>query len=263
MLYDFVAEIEAAPTFGPPTEAEIQAFAVNLDETKELHHKTDRTTMEVSVDLDMRVKDLEDMVKGKSVLDVGCGEGKFANDIARVKRTSVVALDVDPEMVDRVRQGPRLRAVQGDGHDLRAAVGDEQFDVVVMSYSSYSWADTPDKKIRAIESGLEVCAVGGLVIVLPIIQNVTLRRYAAELVASGDPRFDPTEIEKNRGVLKTINWGEARAFRMLEAGEAAGRLGLAFVSSGRNKYMTSYVSVPMGTDTKEETYSTIITKRAP
>ncbi len=52
MLYDFVAEIEAAPTFGPPTEAEIQAFATNLDETKELHHKTDRTTMEVSVDLE-------------------------------------------------------------------------------------------------------------------------------------------------------------------------------------------------------------------
>lgn len=109
---------EPVPDLGPETYSRWRARAVG------------RITEELQSRL---VLDLVGEVAGLAVLDVGCGDGKLAVELAR-RGASVAAVDVSPAMLDAARR----RAADAGSHlDLRVAAADDlpfpdaSFDVVV------------------------------------------------------------------------------------------------------------------------------------
>ncbi|MGB9115327.1 class I SAM-dependent methyltransferase, partial [Bradyrhizobium sp.] len=72
-------------------------------------------------------------VAGKKLLDVGCGDGAMAFELARQGAT-VTALDADPSMIAAARlraenEATRIQLVEGDAE--RLPFDDATFDVVV------------------------------------------------------------------------------------------------------------------------------------
>jgi ubiquinone/menaquinone biosynthesis C-methylase UbiE len=78
------------------------------------------------------------IVRGKRVLDLGCGDGRFALAIAPLAST-VEGLDPDPEAIAAAKKTARRSAVR----NVRFAVGaaqklpypDRAFDVVILSWT--------------------------------------------------------------------------------------------------------------------------------
>jgi SAM-dependent methyltransferase len=81
-------------------------------------------------------------VRGKDVLDAGCGHGWYADWLAR-KGARVVAVDCSARMVALVgeRVGGRARVIQGDVSDLRSLFPDETFDLILSSLVVHYLAD--------------------------------------------------------------------------------------------------------------------------
>ena len=86
---------------------------------------------------------------GARVLEVGCGPGHLAIDLAFRHGVDVVGLDLDPAMIERARAATDTRA-GGDGPppptfrvgDAAALpFPDESFDLVVSTLSLHHWAD--------------------------------------------------------------------------------------------------------------------------
>ena len=84
------------------------------------------------LELDL-VFDLAGPVEGKSVLDVGTGDGSYALEAAS-RGAAATGVDVDPEMLRAAEQ----RASAGnldltflEGHAERLPVDDERFDLVL------------------------------------------------------------------------------------------------------------------------------------
>ena len=77
-------------------------------------------------------------MRGKRVLDLGCGDGRFAIGVAPLAST-VGGIDPDPEAIAAARKGAR----QADLRNVRFAVGAAQrlpypngaFDVVILSWT--------------------------------------------------------------------------------------------------------------------------------
>ena len=80
----------------------------------------------------------ERLVRGKRVLDLGCGDGRFALGIAPVVR-SVVGVDPDPEAITAAKKNARtarlrnVRFVVGAAQTLPCPT--EVFDVVILSWT--------------------------------------------------------------------------------------------------------------------------------
>lgn len=80
----------------------------------------------------------EQLVRGRRVLDLGCGDGRFALGLAPLAST-VDGLDPDPEAIAAAKQNARL----ADVGNARFAVGaaqrlpypDQAFDVVILSWT--------------------------------------------------------------------------------------------------------------------------------
>ena len=80
----------------------------------------------------------EALVRGRRVLDVGCGDGRFALGLAPLA-ASVTGLDPDPESIAAARRNARRSGIRNAKFDLGAAQDlryrDASFDVVILSWS--------------------------------------------------------------------------------------------------------------------------------
>jgi ubiquinone/menaquinone biosynthesis C-methylase UbiE len=90
-------------------------------------------------------------ISGKSVLDIGCGSGRYAVEFARRGASRVVGLDYANGMLGLARQyarasgfGDRCEFVQGDFTALQL---DEQFDVVI-AIGVFDYQDAPVEFLR-------------------------------------------------------------------------------------------------------------------
>lgn len=180
------------PTFAEPTRQQLEHVKEGLEMNRAELHKVDRGFVEVAVELDWSVDRLKQLMQGekpnkrnpKRILDIGCGVGSFAAQAARLKGVEVVALDHDPEVLDRVPKMANLRVVQGSGYDLLAALGDEEFDVVVNSFSSLLWAETPQQKLAAVDQSIAATRIGGTALLIPIVSNPSMREIMREKLES-------------------------------------------------------------------------------
>lgn len=98
----------------------------------------------------------DEMIAGKSVLDVGCGLGHFSERLTQ-RNADVVACDLGPELVRRTKERAGCEGVVADALNLTETFQPEQFDVVV---SSECIEHTPDP-VRAVQEMLRVLKPGG------------------------------------------------------------------------------------------------------
>ena len=78
------------------------------------------------------------IVRGKRVLDLGCGDGRFVLGVAPLAG-SVEALDPDPEAIAAARKSARRAKVRNARFAVGAAQNlhypDNAFDVVILSWT--------------------------------------------------------------------------------------------------------------------------------
>jgi SAM-dependent methyltransferase len=96
-------------------------------------------------------------VRGTRLLDVGCGNGYFAREMAR-RGAHVTGVDISPRMIDHARRLEREEALDidylvADAADLQSVLADEAFDVAT---SCVALQDMPDAAgvFRAVRSAL-------------------------------------------------------------------------------------------------------------
>ncbi|MFV1966828.1 MAG: class I SAM-dependent methyltransferase [Pirellulaceae bacterium] len=116
------------------------------------------TRRRVEVLVDMFLTD--DMLRGKQVLDVGCGLGFFSERLVQ-RGASVVASDIGPTLVERTRERVGCTGVVADALELVTQLGRDRFDGVV---SSECIEHTPDP-VAAIGQMVQVVKPGGFLAV--------------------------------------------------------------------------------------------------
>jgi demethylmenaquinone methyltransferase/2-methoxy-6-polyprenyl-1,4-benzoquinol methylase len=82
------------------------------------------------------------LASGGSALDVACGSGKLAAELARIagERGHVVGLDFSPEMLAVARrEHPGIEFMEGDA--LKLPFGDRSFDVATIAFGLRNLAD--------------------------------------------------------------------------------------------------------------------------
>jgi 2-polyprenyl-3-methyl-5-hydroxy-6-metoxy-1,4-benzoquinol methylase len=92
-------------------------------------------------------------VRGASICDVGCGSGRFVNELARRGASRVLGIDVAPEMLKLARTlvdgngvGDNCEFVHTDVRDWEPS---EQFDVVI-AIGFWDYIAEPSERLRII-----------------------------------------------------------------------------------------------------------------
>ena len=101
----------------------------------------------------------------KTILDLACGEGTFAVELAR-RGYRVTGVDLSPEMLDLARKrakeaGVEVRFIQQDMRELRL---DERFDLVTCWYDSLNYLLRHEDLVRTFANVARVLIPGGLFI---------------------------------------------------------------------------------------------------
>ncbi len=146
--------------------------------------------------------------QARSVLEVGCGTGVIAAEVAGLSRAQITGVDIDAGMLAVARQeAPGLQLVQGDAHAL--PFPDSSFDLVLCHFLLL-WLRDPARGVREMA---RVVRPGGTVLA------------CAEPDYGG--RVDhPPELVR-------LGWLQAEALRRQGANPEAGRrLGEWFSAAG-------------------------------
>ena len=99
------------------------------------------------------------LAQAKTVLEVGCGTGVIARELARSGPACAIGLDLDPSMLAEARQhAASVTGVQGDAHALPFADG--AFDIVVCHYLLLWLADPA----RGVQEMARVTRPGGSIL---------------------------------------------------------------------------------------------------
>ena len=97
----------------------------------------------------------------RRVLDIGCGTGRHAHELAN-RGFEVVGVDRSPAMLEIARQrAPSLRFIEGDMRDVDLR---ERFDAVVMLFAALSYQTTPDAILAALRTARRHLPAGGLLV---------------------------------------------------------------------------------------------------
>jgi len=153
---------------------------------------------------------------GERVLDVGCGKGELAHDLAERAGASVVGIDVNPWSLAFARERFAHSRVAFVEVDATEYVPEEPFDAVVMS----NVLEHVERRVELLRRLVETARPSRLLIRVPVLERdwiVPLRReldlrYFSEPthVTEYDPEGLRAELEQaGLGVaeLKQV-WGE-------------------------------------------------------
>ena len=159
---------------------------------------------------------VERIREGERVLDVGCGKGELAYDIAERSGATVIAIDASPWMLEFARARfahPRVTYVQADATEYSP---DEPVDVAVLS----NVLEHIEERIELLRALRERAGAGRLLIRVPVLERdwtVPLRREVGlphfsdpEHKVEYDPQLLRAELDQagwEMGEPK-LNWGE-------------------------------------------------------
>ena len=127
-------------------------------------------------------------LKGKAVLDVGCGEGRFTRILAAMA-SKTTGVDINAESLDRAQTKTHAEGLEVTWINARAEdlpFDDASYDVVVFSNSLHHVA--PEMMEEAINEASRVLKSGG-------------RLYAMEPVAEGD-YFEATRMVNDESEVR-------------------------------------------------------------
>ena len=152
---------------------------------------------------DLAVLDRLVQVRGRSLIDVGCGAGALARSLAE-RGATVLGVEPDPIQAQRNREAPETDGVSfAEGYAEALPVGDGEVDGVIFGRSLHH---VPEAAMRpALAEARRVLAAGGFLYVLepvmegafsvvmkPFHDETEVRRQAREALSDSAPLFART-----------------------------------------------------------------------
>lgn len=110
------------------------------------NHETTSLMMETMLEME---------IKGKSILDMGCGTGILSILSSRLGAGEVVAIDIDPWAIEAVsgnlvlNNTPNITVIQGDAREI----GKRTFDVLLVNIQKNVILNDMQKYSEALQSG--------------------------------------------------------------------------------------------------------------
>jgi len=263
-VFEHIQTIESYPDFGEPTPQMMADHGHAADQMMAVSHQTNRGIRELAEALDIPRNKFEAFFARKSVLNVGCGEGILDRQLARNRKTAVTALDHDPAMLAKVPIMPNLRTIEGSGYDLQSAIGSEEFDIVMVAFSSLLWARNVREIRRSIDSALLACKLGGTAVFIPLVQHPRSHEaYRAALAEGRIPGYAhrqvaPESVERVANIMRMEGWMRSARLRAFEAAEKSGSVACAYAASAFNKNRVP-VNRMLGPEHPYEDYSVVAT----
>ena len=149
---------------------------------------------------DLAVLDRLVRVRGRSIVDVGCGAGALARSLAE-RGATVLGVEPDPVQAERNRDAPEADGVSfAEGRAEALPVGDDAVNGVIFGRSLHH---VPEAAMRpALAEARRVLAAGGFLYVLepvmegafstvmkPFHDETEVRRQARDALADSAPLF--------------------------------------------------------------------------
>lgn len=236
-------------------DSEVAEFIAVREKNRDAdNYLTGRTVKDVAVKLGTTSTRLSKLVHGQSILDIGCGIGKFASGIAKDKANNVVALDNDANQLAQVPKQDNVTTVEGDGYDLvGSGLAPGSFDSVFVTYATNYWASSRDQVDGAIFEALKVVKPGGSVYMTPIAQDVALTDTERRDILPY-PLTSASEAYHKVYGLFTL-----RAYFTAQKLEADGVADVAYRASSKNKQYPKKI-LPDGFAISPDSYSAVLTR---
>lgn len=157
--------------------ADIAEYRAEQERSRATSFCTTRDVRDVTRFVMTTVTQMEAEMATQRVLDIGCGEGRFGERMARNAKSKVTFLDEDAAVLERIspKAGPRVIA---RAQDLPFEA--ETFDRTIMAFSGLMWAVTPSESVAALNEALRVTRVGGTSLFIPFFTQLMYRRIDAE-----------------------------------------------------------------------------------
>lgn len=131
----------------------------------------------------------------RTVLDLGCGDGRLAALVLRARPTveRIVAIDISPPMLERTRQRfhtePRVEVKESDLRDDIRRLG--AFDVVLSGCAIHHLED--DRKVSLFREISDLLNPGGRFANLDVVASATPQLHQEFLAAIGRTADDPED----------------------------------------------------------------------
>jgi SAM-dependent methyltransferase len=159
-------------------EGAIISMSAQYDDIAEQYRQATESPLRTYVEsytLEQRVGD----VRGKSILDLGCGEGFFARRFRQLGASRVVGVDISPAMIGLAEAEERDRplGVEYICADVKDLVDIGQFDIVVAAYLLH-YSRTEHELERMCGRIVSHLPVGGRFITLNENPDQTAEAYA-------------------------------------------------------------------------------------
>lgn len=100
-----------------------------------------------------RYASVSSLVRGKSVLDLACGEGFGAYFLTDFEPGSIVAVDISPEAIERAQQNFKSNLVQyrvGDANQISSELAGQKFDLIC-SFETFEHLEDPTIYLKQLK----------------------------------------------------------------------------------------------------------------
>lgn len=244
----------------PPNDRELEIYwEVLADTTKsEDTYSHSRSKQDIAIKLGTSASKLSKIISGKEILDIGCGSGKFATEVAKDKSNIVTALDSDAELLDMIPARQNLTAVHGDGYNLGASgISGDSFDAVFINYSTNFWAKSTEEIALSFHESLRVLRPGGSLFYTPVAQNCGINE------ANLNNLFSP--MARKLGMMPSLEYSKVHGFFALatlgivQLIESSDEVNVAFRESTKNQTFTPKY-LPGDRVVTPDSYSAVFTR---
>ena len=168
---------------------------------------TRRTEEEIAKCYNLEIKELEELLRNKKVLDLGCGESGLSKELDdKGVPTDIVSMDMKKESLikSEVENG-----VQGAGETL--PFSGEKFDLVLATYSLPYWASSEDMIEESLDEMLRVLKKDGILYIAPIVDM----QNRPSVDTNPDSRDPLSMRESNGGVMEALNRMQIKFIQLL------------------------------------------------
>lgn len=152
-----------------------------------------------------RLLDYLQPVPGSRMLDIACGEGRFAVHLA-ARGYEVVGIDLSEETIERARweEKENLRFFV---HDMRLPFYTDYFDYAFNFFTSFGYFNSIDDHLQAARSFAQGLKMQGLLVIDYLNRdNVLANLVKKETVIRGDYQFDIERGLEGDHIVKTIRF---------------------------------------------------------
>lgn len=144
----------------------------------------ERTAREVEL-----IWQLLDLRPGMAVLDLACGHGRIANQLA-VRECAVTGIDVTPGFLEVARRDAAALGVSGEyvAGDMRALPWTARFDHIINWFTAYGYFD--DEENRAVlQEAYRALKPGGTLLIEHINRDAVLRNLQQAHISERDGNY--------------------------------------------------------------------------